>query len=1086
MIHSLNLSRIRCVTTLDHHCFRLFRALADGKCSESTSCSNATAIADRPIYIDNANNHKKLHKGPKSRSKYRESRSKSRELRSRPTNRIFKHENDNDKKSKNLRKKITDKSFELSNGIDNRLKADRIRRFNTVDDFLQRVLKKNINTKCNKFLKNINKSRSFLKKRIQKNSNLKKKNFRKNFLLLKKDIQVKALFDKSSYRQSIIFKIKEGIYIKRILRKNIKKYYLFLKINFQSKTLFIDESNQQILILTQTDICENLLKNNIQAKELLAEISNQQRAIIVKKYNLDNSLLLKKEKLNEDKSILLPKKKGEKTLLLKINLIKQSIQGTGKKDLLSKKENIHKDLINAILQLIIKDIGDPTLFSKNYILKNPHFLTKKNVNNSSKENISIDPLIQLMDKHTKKKLESSKYIFNEKIFLVIKTSSEDFFFLQLFVCVKKNSLLLQRKDISDDIKLTPRIQNYSLLTKDLFSLSQKEKNIPESLQLQLVKNNVQGNSLLTKSIFSLTKKIIFSFNQDISSVEREKDISKNLSSKLTKRTVQDYFSLIKQFCSLSRENISLVEKKKRLSQSTKRTIYNCLSLNKNLIFKQTRDLIDFPYQSSIVDHYRYHLLSKVPQQILQEFKKVWEKCNRESDCKAKRSLPPEEDWLSQRLTEFDNDGSTDKDDLSIAKCKLTDSYHYTKYQLIVKPPEVHITISKISSCPKQQTNSPKGSSEANFIAESSESVSRCTNFEKDLKNFKDQIIKIEDPEKVLRIQAIKIKREKILLKPIVEIKDFEKILKNPIIKIKDHKETLTSQVIKVNSHALLTVKIIGHLEDSNHYQLIIRKNLQLSNRINHQLIKSDRQLSLIVNSLKTPENILKYPSIKIKELITKIYSNNSSALKIINNLESLNNRRKIQESYCLLDHQSDDLQLPIVKQKLLESNRSSESISRFHKNFKMKLTVRLIRIRDKLVLGLSAFAIVFTLLLVMDLQMDLGYSGHHLIPSHARVKAGDPPNANSIYNNFRRKFLQRGNGSREQANSDTTPVVEKSGKSELTSSSSTMRKHDDFADLMDLIVDGYAMNIDEGVARIDKENREYNPTIGELKKMTPR
>lgn len=1083
MIYSLNLSRIWCVATLDHHSFRLFRALTDGKCSESTSCSNATAIADRPIYIDNANNHKKLHKGSKSRSesKYRESRSKNRELRSRSTNRIFKHENDNDKKSKNLRKWITDEFFELSNGIDNRLKADRIGRFNTADDFLQRVLKKNINKKCNKFLKNIKKNRSFLKKRIQKNSNLKKKIVRKNFLLLKKDIQIKVLFNKRNYRQSIIFKKKEGIYIKKILRKTIKEYSLFLKINIQSKTLFIDKSNRQILILTKTDICENLLKNNIEAKELLAEISNQQRAIIAKKYNLDNSLLLKKERLNEDKSILLLKRKSEKNLLLKINLKKQSIQGIDEKDLLSEKDNIHKDLINAILQLTIKDIGDPTLFSKIYVPKNPYFLTKKNINDSSKKNVSIGPLIQLMDKHTKKKLESSKYIFNEKIFLVIKTSSEDFFFLQLSVRVKKSSLLLRRKDISNDIKLTSRIQNYSLLTKDLFSLTQKEKNIPESLQLQLVKSNVQGNSLLTKNIFSLTKKIIFSFNQDISSVEKEKDISeKGLPSKLTKRTVQDYFSLTKQFCSLSREDISLVKKKERLSQSTKRTIYYCLSLNKNIKFKQTTDLIDFPYQSSIVDHYRYHLLSKVLQQILQEFKKVWEERNRESDCKAKRSLPPEEDWLSQGSTGFDNDGSTDKDDSSIAKCKLTDSYHYTKHQLIVKPPEVHITI---SSCPKQLTNSSKESSEANFIAESTESVSRCTNFE-DLKNLKNQIIKIEDPEKVLRIQAIKIKREKILLKPVVEIKDFEKILKNPIIRIKDRKETLTSQVIKVNSNALLTVKIIGYLEDSN-YQQIIQKILQLLNRINHQLVKSDRQLSLIVNSLKSHENILKYPSIKIEELITKIYTNNSSALKIINNLESLNNQRKIQKSYCLLDHQSDDLQLPIVKQKLLESNRKSESISRLHKNFKMKLTIRLIRIRDKLVLGLSAFAIVFTLLLVMDLQMDLGYSGHHLTPSHARVRVGDPPNANSIYNNFRRKFLQRGNGSREQANGDTTPVVEKSGKSELTSSSSTMRKHDDFADLMDLIVNGYAM-IDEGVARIDRENREYNPTIGELKKVTPR
>ncbi|XP_018342266.1 PREDICTED: extracellular serine/threonine protein CG31145-like, partial [Trachymyrmex septentrionalis] len=149
----------------------------------------------------------------------------------------------------------------------------------------------------------------------------------------------------------------------------------------------------------------------------------------------------------------------------------------------------------------------------------------------------------------------------------------------------------------------------------------------------------------------------------------------------------------------------------------------------------------------------------------------------------------------------------------------------------------------------------------------------------------------------------------------------------------------------------------------------------------------------------------------------------------------------------------------------------------------MRLNVRLIRIRDKLVLCLSALAIVFTLLLVMDLQMDLGYSGHHLNPSHARVRIGDLPETDTIYNNFRRKFLQRGNGSREQTNNDVTPIIEKSKKSGIMSLSS-IKKHDDFSDLMDLVVNGYAVNVDEGVAIISREDREYNPTIGELRKMT--
>lgn len=147
---------------------------------------------------------------------------------------------------------------------------------------------------------------------------------------------------------------------------------------------------------------------------------------------------------------------------------------------------------------------------------------------------------------------------------------------------------------------------------------------------------------------------------------------------------------------------------------------------------------------------------------------------------------------------------------------------------------------------------------------------------------------------------------------------------------------------------------------------------------------------------------------------------------------------------------------------------------------KDRMKLKMIRIRDKFVLALSAFAILFTLLLVMDLQMDLGYSGHHLVASHARVKLGDRPD--TVYNNFRRRFLQRMNGSREQA--DATPgVVEKSSRASTTPA----RKHaDEFPDLVDLVVNGYGVNVDEGVARISGEDHEYNPTIGELRKVAPR
>ncbi|CAD1473706.1 unnamed protein product, partial [Heterotrigona itama] len=157
-------------------------------------------------------------------------------------------------------------------------------------------------------------------------------------------------------------------------------------------------------------------------------------------------------------------------------------------------------------------------------------------------------------------------------------------------------------------------------------------------------------------------------------------------------------------------------------------------------------------------------------------------------------------------------------------------------------------------------------------------------------------------------------------------------------------------------------------------------------------------------------------------------------------------------------------------------------------DWKMKFTVRMIRIRDKLMLGLSAFAILFTILLVMDLQMDLGYSGHHLVPSHGRVRIGDDPNTDTIYNNFRRRFLQRMNASKEQTSGDVSGTTQNSGKDSgneaRESRTEKTEVHDSFSDLVDLVVKGYGVSVYEGVARISGEDHTYNPTLGELKKIS--
>ncbi|KAI4503953.1 hypothetical protein M0802_001356 [Mischocyttarus mexicanus] len=191
---------------------------------------------------------------------------------------------------------------------------------------------------------------------------------------------------------------------------------------------------------------------------------------------------------------------------------------------------------------------------------------------------------------------------------------------------------------------------------------------------------------------------------------------------------------------------------------------------------------------------------------------------------------------------------------------------------------------------------------------------------------------------------------------------------------------------------------------------------------------------------------------------------NDSIEKSINDrIESSNNDEKINNS-------SSSSSSSCIKYK-------KSSISR--KDSKMKLTIRMIRIHDKLVLGLSAFAILFTLLLVMDLQMDLGYSGHHLVPSHGRARIGDDPNVETVYTGFRRKFLQRTNASKEQYDASTyTHSVKDINVSSRTEDSD---KHDDFADLIEFVANGYDVNADEGVVRISGEDHSYNPTLGELR-----
>lgn len=117
------------------------------------------------------------------------------------------------------------------------------------------------------------------------------------------------------------------------------------------------------------------------------------------------------------------------------------------------------------------------------------------------------------------------------------------------------------------------------------------------------------------------------------------------------------------------------------------------------------------------------------------------------------------------------------------------------------------------------------------------------------------------------------------------------------------------------------------------------------------------------------------------------------------------------------------------------------------------------KLRERLVIGVTVFVVLFTLMIVIDLQLDLGMAGQHLQPSHGRIQYGDGgvDSPGSAYNSFRKRFLQRTNTSKESP--ATAQVVVNDFKADAihrpaavsetrSSTSRAQEQHDSFPDLV--------------------------------------
>ncbi|CAH2003967.1 unnamed protein product [Acanthoscelides obtectus] len=66
-----------------------------------------------------------------------------------------------------------------------------------------------------------------------------------------------------------------------------------------------------------------------------------------------------------------------------------------------------------------------------------------------------------------------------------------------------------------------------------------------------------------------------------------------------------------------------------------------------------------------------------------------------------------------------------------------------------------------------------------------------------------------------------------------------------------------------------------------------------------------------------------------------------------------------------------------------------------------------LKLKERLVMGISVVAVLFTLLLVVDIQMDLGISGRHLVASHGRIRYAVPQEGAAVYDSFKNRLLQK-------------------------------------------------------------------------------
>lgn len=254
-----------------------------------------------------------------------------------------------------------------------------------------------------------------------------------------------------------------------------------------------------------------------------------------------------------------------------------------------------------------------------------------------------------------------------------------------------------------------------------------------------------------------------------------------------------------------------------------------------------------------------------------------------------------------------------------------------------------------------------------------------------------------------------------------ELASFNKCLNNQFV-IKVNRRKCSRQKLKKKCNHSTYYSIFDQDADKNEFKLLSTNsnfNTAAASVESENSLNADTNQN-VVQKNGNNKNLRKRNTKKIKEV-----NNNNNEKHYSENLVPIYNKKEKEEKD---DNNNNSSVYPNLKDTT-KNNSIKEEKSFFHKilfilllvihesdkyeiieKFKNKkmLWMRSMKLKERLAVGFGVSLVLFTLLLVVDLQMDLGVSNKHLMPSHARVKYGLDEDKNGVFREFKRKFLQKG------------------------------------------------------------------------------